>query len=576
MKNTKIIIIIISIITLVGCSKLDIASQDYTVLNNLKNGNNVVTETNCESYTVKDNYLEKEPSKSINWELIELSNAKMWFDKNLNLESRIKIVEESIDIINLISSIYDNDKKFEYYISDTVYNYNENDRIYIKYSDYNLDLCEITIRTLYSIFGDTSHYGLLYGEAIDLLKDADKYNSDLSHIDINYQGNSDEFDSNTVKSILEKNNEIMDLTLPIFSSDNYCIYNINYMKDFSVSFVEYLKENYGQEKFVEFLESSSRFSLEFDNQYTKYMNEWLKHKGINIKKNFETFPIRFKIYGDKYFPIAICTEWMQYCIEPGFYDFCTQYYTPNSSQKYLDNSYASVLSYIKLLEQKMSASRKLFCKNLTSEDSKNFITYFVNDTKLIRYDVMMSYCDYLVETICCCNYNTYIHEYVHLITMSKDYKYTFNYILVEGIATYGQILNSRLYQFTLESFYNKEWYIFTQELNEQFDTYLTSRGLGTLKDNINNIDVLFEYYEFYCYNEYLNKKNEMYNDQFYYHYKFGPVFCKYLIDNHGYDKYIQAMNVEKNFYRTYGMSIEDKQNEFINYLSNKFDKYVSK
>ncbi|QSX07228.1 hypothetical protein JYG23_07760 [Sedimentibacter sp. zth1] len=565
MKVSKVLVVLIVILLLTGCAESNMSSQDKKVIKELENGKYLSETVVDEKFKPRDDYFNEEEPVDIKWELLELSKAKFWFDSNIDLLSRKEYILKSIDIINLVNKRYSAEKNYEYYISNKVYNFNDDNKIYIKYNKDKFDSFNFIMQTLFNVFGDTSHYGLIYGETVDLQKKLNMYDDNLKELDMDY-----------IKRKLPRHNEMLDLTLPVFSDNYFNIIDIDYTRSIATNLVSYIKENYGEEKFIELLESSSEFTLEFDKLYATYINEWLKSIDVDVKKDEETVPIRYKIFGDKYFPVDMCTEWMQYCFHPAFKDQYNYWYV-------FDCSYKSIKDFVKLSEQEMEDVRSFLNNGYTINDSKNVITYFVKETHCIAYNFDYSYCDYYNDAMCCNTISAYLHEYSHLVSMgidkeNRNYKGFFN----EGIAQYCayryNIYDENRFQVTYvsNSLSNNKYNYYRMNVSKElFDSYLKSIGIDNPnKELFSDKNRIFDYLEMNCYKEYQKRKHEIFRDEQFYRYTFGPIFTRYLIDNYGIEKYMEMFYNPDDFELIYSKNFASMRQDFIIYLTTKYNKFV--
>jgi len=88
---------------------------------------------------------------------------------------------------------------------------------------------------------------------------------------------------------------------------------------------------------------------EFDNLYTQYCNEWLSSIGSDVQLKAFSLPIRYSIYGNVHYPVAISTKWMTYCFLRGYEEYF----------KILefDNSYLKTKEVINIFEKEMAEIR---------------------------------------------------------------------------------------------------------------------------------------------------------------------------------------------------------------------------
>ncbi|QSX06647.1 hypothetical protein JYG23_04110 [Sedimentibacter sp. zth1] len=570
MKLVKLFIVLIislSVGLLAGCNKNDnLSKDDLKTINQLESDNYQCNVKITEQYGPNFHVVSVTEPIEIKWEQINISKAEYWFDSDIDLKNRKLYILNTVNILTELNKRYNIDNTYELFISEKVISHNDNNKIYIKYNKCNFDSEDFIIQVLYNIFEDTSNYGLLYGEMVDIEKSLKIYNEQNLVYNQEY-----------IKKQISNNPDMLDLTLPVFSETYYNSLDIDYIKSLSTEFVSFIKNNYSNGQFIELLELSSEYKLEYDDKFTEYMNEFLLYKKFNIIKEKDTFIYRYKIYNDNDFPICICTEWMKYC-----FDTTLKSLSPRSNPNNISGSivFSFIKKTIEHFDKNMSDVRNFWNCDITKEDCKDVITYFSNQEQIEQFDISIGgYCDAVNDCIFIKDRAYFIHEYTHYITLYNKIREP-DVIFKEGIA---EVCSYKFESYNIDELnkfymYDTHYNNKTLYIKESFNSYLKSIGITEYNKSVfENIDRRFDFIEIMYYKNLLDLgTEELCQDQAFYPYVYGCSFVKYLIDNYGIDKYMQVFDDYStyNFMEIYKININKMHNRYIDYLANKYGDFI--
>lgn len=487
---------------------------------------------------------------------IMLSNVTIYFDKDIDIDSRIKFAKKVYEIIDIVNSRYELANSLEFYVTDKFNSCVIENKNFIKY-DENMSLDDISIQILLGIFGENTNYGLIYAESKDVLKNI-----------IYHEYTESKFSFDDAIKEIKKNDCILDLTYANFTREYASRVEISAAKVISISFSEYIIDKYGREEYLKFIEDSSEFSSEFDDKYNIYMNEFLITKHIDIQRDQPSSVIRVSKLGGDVFKVNIATEWFQYRFA---YDY----------QKLWNDcghNYRDISNYIYRVEKQNKDIRDYWQEKI-SPNYKYTKAYFVNSLG----KNLGGYCDVKFRYIVICDSNALNHEYTHyLYRMDETLEEldTTSRALLEGRAIFSQIPSDINIYKELYNFFYKNGIPYPKYNNgneckykEIFDKYMKSIGKEKIdEDDFKNADIRYDYLEL-C--SYCTLKNErMDRNSVYYTYGFGTVLTKYIIDNFGLDKYKKIYYNQSNIYELCDQkTIYDLEKDVMNYLDNKYEKF---
>ncbi|QSX05567.1 hypothetical protein JYG23_12945 [Sedimentibacter sp. zth1] len=536
MKKLILLILIISTLVFSACGKEDLPYTAEKI---------EVQEESESKYVMYDpiDKIEDTKWRDMTFESFNTDNITYWFDSTVEMDKRIKYVSDTYMVINYLVEKYNLTEIPEYYISLDFYNHIEKGNVYLKLDEESSCIEDFIIQTMFKLTDTKCNYGLIYGISKSI---EDELNTIASKQEI--------IENSDISTFIEKNTEVMDLTLPVFITEYYKEEDIEKTKYIAKEFVKYISEKHGEDKLKELLLSSSELTLDFDKEYKKYCDEWLKNIDCNIALQDETLPVRYEIYGDKHYPVAIVTEWMTYCFHREFKD-------ENTGITGYKGTYQNVKECIRTFEKEMKDVRDFWPGEYTKMDAKENITFF-NNFKLPNNHRS----EYKFTRIDCTNLMDYIHEYTHAVTFKIDRIKT-DEIITDGIAQYCAYKYSNYRRIEdlkhlTESINSKEY-----PFKDLYQIYSQYYG----KD-VSNIDVI-SFWEIVFYVNYRQDGKIILENEYIYNYSFGPLFTNYLISNYGIDKYVSVFNDFADFYIYYQKSFEDMKQEYIDYVFEKYDMY---
>ncbi|QSX06399.1 hypothetical protein JYG23_02755 [Sedimentibacter sp. zth1] len=536
MKKLILLILIISTLMFSACGKEDLP---YTI-------EKIEASEESESkYVMYDpiDKMENTKWRDMTFESFKTKNIIYWFDNSVEMDKRVKYVSDTYMVINYLIEKYNLNEIPEYYISPDFYNHIEKDAVYLKLDEESSCIEDFIIQTMFKLTDTKCNYGLIYGISKSI---EDELNTVASKQEI--------IENSDISTFIEKNTEIMDLTLPVFITEYYKEEDIEKTKYIAKDFVKYISEKYGEDKLKELLLSSSELILDFDKEYKMYCDEWLKSIGCNIALQDETLPVRYEIYGDEHYPIAIVTKWMTYCFHREFKDECAEITGYNGT-------YQNMKECIHTLEKDMKDVRDFWPGEYKKENVEDYVTYFYNIKEFMEFPGTSS-----LYKITCYSLIAYLHEYTHTVTF--DIKNNNIGFIREGIAEYGLYKFSNYYQNKLK----------IKSINDMKNTNdedgkkiykLLSKSYGEITNNIDYIDLS----EANLYVLYKERGKSFLEDEIFCNYLFAPLFTNYLLSNYGIDKFVRVYNNFADFYIYYQKSFEDMKQEYIDYLFEKYEPY---
>lgn len=489
---------------------------------------------------------------------VELPIVDMYFDENIAEESRRKFAEENYSTIEYMVDRYDLTDRLKIYITDSLNSAVIDGEIYIRYNE-NMKVEEVIENVLLGIYGETSNYGLIYGEIKDVENNLPSYEDD-----------SFVMDETTYIKALEANPEYADLLYPVFSIEfSEEVTDRNTVKKLAVDFSEYIKEEYGNEEYLALLEESSEFDISFDEKYVSYMNEFLDKNNIEVEISVPFTPIRSsKMIGDS-FDIKISTEWVDYIFERGYVDetLVTQH------------TYPDIKKYILQSEEDAEKMRDYFAEKIDRESYVKPLACFSNDM------VNSGICFRQSNIIIVRHTFVFIHEFTHyLYPLEASYRdyYNENKLFSEGRAEYTKCMFDSAFSYICPTNFARFICGYmsgkTDEFRKAFEKYRKSnrksKKITTYDGRIfRDVDMRFYYMELAVYFEYINYGWE--DDSMFYKYIYGPVLTKYLIDNYGLEEYEAVYKDVDKFEDTYDMTLTQMEEEIMIYLENKFGEFIN-
>ncbi|QSX05557.1 hypothetical protein JYG23_12895 [Sedimentibacter sp. zth1] len=538
MKKLLLLLLIISTLVFSACGKEDLPYTTEKI---------EAPEESASKYVMYDpiDKIEDTKWRDMTFESFKTKNITYWFDNSVEMDKRVKYVSDTYMAINYLVEKYNLTDIPEYYISSDFYNHIEKDAVYLKLDEESSCIEEFIIQTMFKLTDTKCNYGLIYGISKSI---EDELNTIASKQEI--------IENSDISTFIEKNTEVMDLTLPVFITEYYKEEDIEKTKYIAKELVKYMSEKHGEDKLEELLLSSSKLTLDFDKEYKKYCDEWLKSIGCNVALQDETLPVRYEIYGDEHYPIAIVTEWMTYCFHREFKD-------RDSEMTGYNGTYQDIKECIHTLEKDMKDVRDYIPVEFTKEDADGYKTFFNNFVELNNYESLSCY-----DKIDCLTLLDYIHEYAHTVSLVNHRFYSTDELLIEGIAEYCLNKFSNYSKEIDKSCLNE--FSKSQDANNQLIYKIYSQFANENKGKVDD----FTLCEIFFYQNYKNSNINVMEDDYFYLYYFGPIFTNYLISNYGINKYMGVFNDFAEFSTCYKKSFPNMKQEVLNYLIDKYDIYA--
>ncbi|QSX06111.1 hypothetical protein JYG23_01190 [Sedimentibacter sp. zth1] len=538
MKKLLLLILILAIAVFGGCNKEDLPYTTEKI---------EAPEESESKYVMYDPIDKSEDTRGtdMTFESFKTYNITYWFDSTVEMDKRVKYVSDTYMVINYLREKYNLTDIPEYYISPDFYNHIEKDAVYLKLDEESSCIEEFIIQTMFKLTDKKCNYGLIYGISKQLEKEL-KIIDDKSQV----------LDNSEILTFIEKNTEVMDLTLPVFLTEYYKEDEIEKSRYIAKEFVNYIIEKYGEDKLKELLLSSSELTLDFDKEYKKYCDEWLKSIGCNIALQDETLPVRYEIYGDEHYPIAITTEWMKYCFHRGFED-------DNTEITGYDGAYIDVKECIHTFEKEMKDVRDYLPVEYTKKYVEGLVCYFDNN-----YGIRSEYNAF--EGVFLKHIDSFVHEYAHVVSLEPVGYRVPSLFMREGIAQYCKYKFDIYFKNTDIKYLEKCKNSDNTDANRVYEVYSKYQIDNNIGYNT------FDSYELFFIRGYEYIGPKLLDDADTYNYLFSPLFVNYLINQSGIDKFMTVFNDYSNtyFYTNYKKSFSNMKIEFINYLREKYKNYM--
>ena len=467
----------------------------------------------------------------VSYQAVYISNDSFdaYIDVNISEDESSQMIESISEIIDKLPS----DHKLVYRISDNFGSWIDNDIITLNKTNFYLDNNYVNFTLLY-LFGESSNYGLIYGYSQYLLDQSSVINlSDLTSLT-----NNDDY--------------VFDLTWPLFLSE-YVTDEIGVMvRSISTNFVSYLINTEGEEVFQDLLTQSGTFNDQIDNSLASYLSEWLYSLGIVYQVSPMPIVIRYST-ASSYYPVIIETMWAKYYINKDFmneqFDFDVVF-----------TDYYELRSFINTLEYGMEQVRE-FTNNDLSIDLYGKIPIYYNSiygSADLGYGALYRGSEENSSIVARAAGAT-LHEYVHYATLGTKYKDTSaltNMYLLEGIAIY------------VSTQYDDWWEKANQYEYENILPSMTSMNEFVMKYNTFLLEnqIQFDVFDYMDFTQYTFIDTVTFPN-----FVSSASYVKYLIDNYGIELFWQYYGEEETFDVLYGKSSAEMQEEWKQYLIDKFE-----
>ena len=500
--------------------------------------------------------------------ILNLMKSNIYFDEDISIEDRKEISEDLASVLDYMADRYNNGEKIDLYISDKIESCVKNNKTFIKYSeDYELE--EIVSQILLAIYGEYSNYGLIYGEAIDVLEKTGKVNDNQTDV----------VKIGDFKNNLQENPEYLDLIYPLFAEeyrDDEDI-DISVAKGLALDFSKYMKNELGQE-YLDFLDESSDFNIAFDEKFVEYMNAYLKANDVDLIMNIHDTAIRSCKTGNFMYRINISSEYVNYKFQDNFYFHF-------DAGKYIvykeGNTYAEVINYVHEQEQNLSKIISFWDEDI-DESHKHTDVYFTNDMKFKYFgmNARSPIIDYdnpneRKSIVIIKSAKSFSHEMTHRL-YDEYLRCELGHALVEGRAILSDVLimtDNTEYFYDLYKLGVNYPSLFgrNDKFRESFDEYMKSLGQFPFDNKIfEDEEYIRNYMEICAYKsvnwEKIDRKSIIYT------YNFGAILSAYIIDNYGLDSYKEVYKNSSSLSEFCdNKSIYSLEKDIYEYLHDKYD-----
>lgn len=531
-QNIKLNIGFLIVIILLITTSCDVTEDSFQL---------EISETKTTEFIPLDKQ-EKDKKVYITWEAINKENITYWFDDVIADKKREEIIKNTEIIAKELQKRFSKEVELSYYISPKVYDVVIDGNIYINEENILTDLTKICIQTIYALTDTKSHYGLIYGLSGIVLEELK-----LKDIEL--------IENENLIEICNKHQTtgILDLTLPMFSKMYATDEQIEQAKEVAISLTKYIIDTRKEYGLLNLISLSSQMTNEFDKFYTEYCNEWIKRLGSEVQLEASLVPLRYSIYGDINYPVAISTQWMTYCFLNGYEEYF----------KILDfdNSYLKTKELINIFEKEMEKVREFLPIKYSVDNAKGLVCYFNHKLPTSRSSGYRKLeCAYLA---------TFIHEYTHNVSLEYRHEYsnTENF-MVEGLAEYCTYKFSSYYNIATKNGYNKnnnskEEYV--KNTKKIYDEYMKKNNLEFNTFEFTEVLVIYDL-------ETLGVK-AWENDQFS-NYNVAVLLTNYLIEQYGIDTYMKVFKDFASFYTYFKESYPNMQKKVLDTLFEKYKPYM--
>ncbi len=369
-----------------------------------------------QSLSIPENYdpSQKTPSLLCSYERILYTTASA----DYSLPSALA-AEEADGIISQMETVLQKlapeNLKIHFYIhEDLFFSVNkEGSAIYLP-----LDIRDLypmaTVGILYLMTDVHTHFGLLYGSAVLLCEETLGIEASMPTND------------QLLTDTLTKNKDILDLTLPVFSSRYYPEDAVSLHKGLATDLVRYLSQNDADlARLRELIRLSAEWDASFPVRYVEAVNTWLSSRRLHdmYTVDADAVMIQYSTYQASNFPICTETMYTQYYIHRSFVD--------ESLSDFLHpaKSYADLKHVIQTTETETNAVGEFLNIPRPTGDERTLCFVFNGG------DLSLAYSE--ERRIHALDISTLLHEHIHVLTLTaKDLIDRPTVWLSEGLAEY--------------------------------------------------------------------------------------------------------------------------------------------
>lgn len=489
--------------------------------------------------------------------LLELEKTNFYIDSSLNLDEINIFIADNIEYVNYIVDNYKKGEKINIYITDDFNSSVIDGKICIRFEE-EYSSQDIISQILFGLYGEESNYGLVYAESMEILSAFDEYD------DIKLASSLSE---KLLKEI-EEDSRYFNMLYPIYTSQYSKTYQIEYAKELAIAFSAYIKETYGEIEFINLLEESSAFDLNFDKKYAKYMNEFLIKQGSDVQMSESQNPIRSKKMGGNVFKICVESKNIAFLFDSkdssknmnGNYDVMMSYIT--SQINYVDR----ILSYFSYDKKKLDVVIPVYISDVSADIDKYVLCKNIGDGIVVVKNK-----DYLDET--------YVFIVEAFATQEKQFD-NLSIALFLGKNTISAVISEYYNSNDMYDLYNESRGLVQNNdvyscYRNVFSRYMRKNGVKDMGEStFKDAEHRYDYLESNIYCDLINgfsklslegEKTSIST------YSYGIVLTHYLLENYGAKQFEEIYINSEKLYDLEGLSNDEEvAKKLMDYLEDKY------
>ena len=506
----------------------------------------------CGFYWKKQEYSIKYTYENINFDLLELSSANLFFDSDISLEDRKKFAKENLSLFEYLYGKDDFHDEINVYVTDKFDSAVIEDKVYINNKE-NLSYEDLLTQILLRKYGEYVNYGLVYGEAVYILQ---KPNTVEKNIE----------DANEYLHTLSENSSCVELLYPFFSSKYRTPYQIEEAKALATSISRYIIDEYGYEKFMELTISSAKYDSDFAEKFGTYIKEFSKKLDLTIIYNNNDFAIKCKKMAAGNFDLLLTTEYADFYFENHLNDDVLNVDMQNidNALNYVREEYASFMNIKENMGISIDANDKAkvyltddcFLKsgNLLCEDESAILLVYNPESKV---DLSAWITEYFLKE------EVYTGDFLRELYAGKGYIVQLYAEKIESDIIY------ELFDYSI-SFLGSSNY----KYEKGFKNYIASALKKDVEANLfDDVKYRFDYLQLTSYCDlYKSKVKFTSSEQLD---RFGILMSSFLIDNYGMQSYKEVYRNSDKIYEITGLNNKkDVEKKVEEYFDEKFGQYI--
>lgn len=260
---------------------------------------------------------------------------------------------------------------------------------------------EHVMATLFTIYGETANYGLVYGLSNKIAKDL-HWNAESPKIS---NAKLEDFWSNA------DNLQLLDLTYPCFIRTYSALKNHPALKKTAIALVDYILAIDSGDTLKNLL-FADLFS--FEQPFVQARNAYLASIGSATRTAPKEIPIQFG-YGGEVYPLLMKTSRVTYHLSYSFYEAYARLFGID----YFNSDYSSLLYVIETMETEMTVIDKKLKDDTYAYGNYNVVLVGFDVLEKIMPGAIGCY-SFMGSITHSCTAAALLHEYIHHITRLYD------------------------------------------------------------------------------------------------------------------------------------------------------------